>query len=38
MITVLVFSAAKNSFKSVVSIFCCNVSVGNIILHSAKEK
>ncbi len=33
MITALVFSAAKTSFKSVVSIFCCNVSVGNIILH-----
>ncbi len=30
MITTLVFSAAKNGFKSVISIFCCSVSVGNI--------
>ncbi len=34
MIKTLVFSAAKNSFKSVSSIFCCSVSVGNISLHS----
>ncbi len=33
MIITLVFSAAKNFFKSVVSIFCCSVSVGNISLH-----
>ncbi len=26
----LVFSAAKNVFKSVISICCCSVSVGNI--------
>ncbi len=33
IITTLVFSAAKNGFKSVISIFCCSVSVGNISLH-----
>ncbi len=33
MIRTLVFSAAKNGFKSVISIFCCSVSVGNISLH-----
>ncbi len=27
-----VFSPAKNGIKSVVSIFCCSVSVGNISL------
>ncbi len=32
MIITLVFSAAKNGFKSVISIFCCCVSVGNIHL------
>ncbi len=29
----LVFSPAKNGFKSFISIFCCSVSVGNISLH-----
>ncbi len=33
MIRTLVFSPAKNGFKSVISIFCCSVSVGNITLH-----
>ncbi len=33
MIRTLVFSAAKNYFKSVISVFCCSVSVGNISLH-----
>ena len=33
MIRTLVFSSAKNGFKSVISIFCCSVSVGNISLH-----
>ncbi len=33
IIRTLVFSLAKNGFKSVISIFCCSVSVGNIILH-----
>ncbi len=33
MIRTLVFSATKNSFKSVISIFCCIGSVGNISLH-----
>ncbi len=33
MIRALVFSAAKNGFKSVISIVCCSVSVGNICLH-----
>ncbi len=28
-----VFSPAKKWFKSVISIFCCSVSVGNISLH-----
>ncbi len=30
----LVFSAAKNGVKSVISIFRCSVSEGNISLHS----
>ncbi len=29
----LVFSPTKNGFKSVISIFCCSVSVGNNSLH-----
>ncbi len=29
----LVFSPTKNGFKSVISIFCSSVSVGNISLH-----
>ncbi len=29
-ISTLVFSAAKNGVKSVISIFCCSVSGGNI--------
>ncbi len=33
IIITLVFSAAKNGFKLVISIFCCSVSVGNISLH-----
>ncbi len=33
IIRTLVFSPAKNGFKSVISIFCCSVSVGNISLH-----
>uniref|UniRef100_A0A8C1IJI9 DUF4592 domain-containing protein n=1 Tax=Cyprinus carpio TaxID=7962 RepID=A0A8C1IJI9_CYPCA len=33
MIRTLVFLAAKNGFKSVISIFCCSVSVGKISLH-----
>ncbi len=33
VIRTLVFSAAKNGFKSVISIFCWIVSVGNISLH-----
>ncbi len=33
MIRTIVFSAAKNAFKSVISIFCCSVSVGNISFH-----
>ncbi len=33
MIRTLVFSPAKNGFKSVISIFCCSESVGNISLH-----
>ncbi len=32
MITTLVSSADKHGFKSVISIFCCSVSVGNIDL------
>ncbi len=30
---VAIFSADKNGFKSVISIFCCSVSVENISLH-----
>ncbi len=33
IIRTLVFSPAKNGFKSVISIFCCSVSVENISLH-----
>ncbi len=33
MIRTLVFSPAKNGFKSVISIVCFSVSVGNISLH-----
>ncbi len=33
MIITLVLPAAKNGLKSVISIFCCSVSVGNISLH-----
>ncbi len=33
IIITLVFSAAKNGFKSVISVFYCSVSVGNISLH-----
>ncbi len=33
IIRTLVFSPAKNGFKSVISIFCCKVSVGNISLY-----
>ncbi len=33
MIWTLVFSAAKSGFKSVIYIFCCSVSIGNISLH-----
>ncbi len=33
MIRALVFSAANNGFTSVISIFCCSVSVVNISLH-----
>ncbi len=33
IIRTLVFSPDTNSFKSVISIFCCIVSVGNISLH-----
>ncbi len=33
MIKTLVFSAAKSGFKSVISIFCCIVSVGNTCLQ-----
>ncbi len=29
----IVFSPTKNGFKSVISTFCCSVSVGNISLH-----
>ncbi len=32
-IRALVFSPARNDFKSVISIFCCSVSIGNISLH-----
>ncbi len=32
IIRTLVFSPDKNGFKSVISIFCCSVSVGNISL------
>ncbi len=32
IIITLVFSEAKNGFKSVICIFCCSVSVGNIHL------
>ncbi len=32
MIRTLVSSADKNAFKSVISIFCCSVSAGNISL------
>ncbi len=28
-----VFSPAKHGFESVISMFCCSVSVGNISLH-----
>ncbi len=34
IIRTLVFSSAKNGFKSVISIFCCSVPVANISLHS----
>ncbi len=37
IIRTLVFSPAKNGFKSVISIFCCSVSVGNISLHFQTE-
>ncbi len=33
IIRTLVFSPAKNGFKSVISIFCFSVAVGNISLH-----
>ncbi len=33
IIRTLVFSPAKNGFKSVISFFCCSVSVWNISLH-----
>ncbi len=33
IIRTLVFSPAKNGFKSVISIFCCSASVANISLH-----
>uniref|UniRef100_A0A672RDK9 Protein Red-like n=1 Tax=Sinocyclocheilus grahami TaxID=75366 RepID=A0A672RDK9_SINGR len=33
MIRTVVFSADKNGFKSVISMFCCSVSVGNISSH-----
>ncbi len=33
IIRTLVFSPAKNGFKSVISIFCFSVSIGNISLH-----
>ncbi len=33
IIQTLVFSAARTVFKSVISIFCCSVSGGNISLH-----
>ncbi len=33
IIRTLVFSPAKNGFKSIISIFCCSVSEGNISLH-----
>ncbi len=33
IIRTLVFWPVKISFKSVISIFCCSVSVGNISLH-----
>ncbi len=29
----LVFQQLKSGFESVISIFCCSVSVGNISLH-----
>ncbi len=33
IVRTIVFSPAKNGFKTVISIFCCSVSVGNISLH-----
>ncbi len=33
IIGALLFSPAENGFQSVISIFCCSVSVGNISLH-----
>ncbi len=33
MIRILVISPAKKGFKSIISIFCCSVSVENISLH-----
>jgi len=33
IIRTLVFLTVLNGFKSVISIYCCNVSVGNISLH-----
>ncbi len=33
MIRTLVCSPAKNGFKSIISIFCCSVTVGNISLY-----
>ncbi len=33
IIRTLIFLPAKNGFKSVISIFCCSESVGNISLH-----
>ncbi len=34
IMSALVYSPAKILFKSVISIFCCSVSVGNISKHS----
>ncbi len=36
IIKTLIFSPAKIGFKSVISIVCCSVSVGNISLHFQK--
>ncbi len=33
IIKTLEFSPAKNGLISVISIFCCSVSVGNVNLH-----